>query len=64
MGGREAPLSIFSLPRVPLQPRTQKRVIAIVIVEKVVITVKIHATRGWGLEIVRRVARESGQIRL
>jgi len=48
-----------------LWPGTRMRVIRIGIVEKVVIRVRIRVTRGReeeGLEIVRRVARESGQI--
>ena len=58
-------MSTFSLPQMPRWPGTQRRVIEIGIVEKVVIRVRIRVTRGReeeGLEIVRRVARESGQI--
>jgi len=62
-----AALSTFSLPRMPLWPGTQRRVIGIGIVEKVVIRVRIDATRGCkkdGLEIMRKAARELKQIRM
>jgi len=62
-----AALSTFSLPRMSLWAGTQRKVIGIKIAEKVVIRVRIRATRGCeedGLEIVRRAARELEQIRM
>ena len=71
MEGREidclAALSTFSWPRMPLWPETQRRVMRIGMVEKVVMRVRIRATKGCeeeGSEIVRRVATESEQIRM
>ena len=55
-------LSTISLSRMPLCPGTQRRMIGIGIVEKVVVRVRIRATRGCeeeGLETVGSVVGES-----
>jgi len=70
MNGREREsacllvLPPFSLPRMPLWPEIQRRVIGIRIVVKVVIRLRIPVTRGCeenDFKIVRKVARSQNK---